>query len=66
MGYLCLGAPGGQVKILTRDRLITPPYLTGTVGLVEHDGLSQVLSILKDPGSEPVLHVVDRKVGGNP
>jgi hypothetical protein len=64
MGYLCLGAPGGQVKILTRDRLIAPSYLTGAVGLVEHDGLSQVLSILKDPSPEPVLQVVDRTIRG--
>jgi hypothetical protein len=59
---LCLGTSGGEVKRLTADRLVVPRYAVGATGLFEHDGLSQILSVLRDEGTRNTMAVGDSVV----
>lgn len=58
-GVLCLGGASGQVQRLTADRLSVPRYAVGTTGLFEHDGFSQILSVLRDEGTSNNLAAGD-------
>lgn len=58
-GVLCAGGPGGQVEFKTEQRLDTPEYSAGMVGLYEHDGFSQILGVLRDEGQSNNLSAGD-------
>lgn len=44
-----LGQPGGEVRMLTRDRIATQNFGAGAVFTREHEGMTQLISSLRQP-----------------
>ena len=61
-GVLVAGMPGGQLEMLTEDRLGVPRVEAGATLLREHEGLSQIVSTLRRPGETNTMGASDSVV----
>lgn len=50
-----LGQPGGQVRLLTENRLATKKFEAGAIITREHEGLTQLIGTLRDPGGSAAV-----------
>lgn len=61
-GALVVGLPGGQLQQVTRDRLAVPEYAAGAVSLREREGMSHIVSSLRQGGMDNPMGASDSVV----
>lgn len=61
-GVMYAGLAGGQLKPLTEDRLAVPTHRLGAMLLREREGMSHVVSVLRQSGEESLLGATDTVV----
>lgn len=61
-GVMVVGLPGGQLRQLTHDRLAVPSHAAGAVTLREQDGMSHIVSSLRQGAGENAMGATDTVV----